>query len=264
MFLDASAGGSLKNKNENEARDLVENMSQNEYRAQNDRGAKKKGGMLELDTQTALLAQSTLMNSQMTTMLKHFTNSPNSQAQVMAAQGLKCDFCGQGHVNGECFPEGSEEAKYLANFKRSNPNHNPYSNTYNPVTQTDGGATRDTQEVDGSQRIKIWKDVSKGKFRGRCYGTGHLAKNLKYKNLIYEAEAPHNRAENQIIEAARAEAAAARADAEAARAEVAAARADADAARAEAAASTARTRSLEIKFEEFQSRMMALETARLL
>ncbi|CAJ2645972.1 unnamed protein product [Trifolium pratense] len=81
------------------------------------------------------------------------------------------------------------------------------------------------------------------------------------KNLIYEAEAPHNRAENQIIEAARAEAAAARADAEAARAEVAAARADADAARAEAAASTARTRSLEIKFEEFQSRMMALETA---
>ncbi|CAJ2639687.1 unnamed protein product [Trifolium pratense] len=36
---------------------------------------------------------------------------------------------------------------------------------------------------------------------------------------------------------------------------------DADAARAEAAALTARTRSLEIKFEEFQSRMMALETA---
>ncbi|CAJ2645340.1 unnamed protein product [Trifolium pratense] len=103
------------------------------------------------------------------------------------------------------------------------------------VTQTYGGATHDTQEVDGSQRIKIWKDVSK--------------------------ETPHNRAENQIIEAARAEAAAARADAEAARAEVAAARADADAARAEAAASTARTRSLEIKFEEFQSRMMALETA---
>ncbi|CAJ2638201.1 unnamed protein product [Trifolium pratense] len=81
MFLDASAGGSLKNKNENEARELVENMSQNEYRVQNDRGAKKKGGMLELDTQTALLAQSTLMNSQMATMLKHFTNTPNSQAQ---------------------------------------------------------------------------------------------------------------------------------------------------------------------------------------
>ncbi|CAJ2647825.1 unnamed protein product [Trifolium pratense] len=55
-------------------------------------------------------------------------------------------------------------------------------------------------------------------------------------------KAPHNKAENQIIEAARAEAAATRAD-------------------ADVAASTARTRSLEIKFEEFQSRMMALETA---
>jgi hypothetical protein len=85
MFLDASAGGSLKNKNENEARELVENMSQNEYRVQNDRGAKKKGGMLELDTQTTLLGQSSMMNSQMAAMLKHFTNSPNSQVQVMAA-----------------------------------------------------------------------------------------------------------------------------------------------------------------------------------
>ncbi|CAJ2661759.1 unnamed protein product [Trifolium pratense] len=132
MFLDASAGGSLKNKDESEARELVESMAQNEYRVQNDRGAKKKSGMLELDTQTALLAQSTSMNTQMAAMLKHFTNSSNSQMQVMAAQDLKCDFCGQGHANGECFPEGSEEAKYLANFKRSNPNHNPYSNTYNP------------------------------------------------------------------------------------------------------------------------------------
>ncbi|GAU51203.1 hypothetical protein TSUD_139230 [Trifolium subterraneum] len=58
MLLDASAGGSLKNKDESEARELVEAMAQNEYRVQNDRGAKKKAGMLELDTQTAILAQS--------------------------------------------------------------------------------------------------------------------------------------------------------------------------------------------------------------
>ncbi|MCI86746.1 hypothetical protein A2U01_0108027, partial [Trifolium medium] len=58
MLLDASADGSLKNKDESQARELVESMAQNEYRVQNDRGAKKKSGMLELDTQTALLAQS--------------------------------------------------------------------------------------------------------------------------------------------------------------------------------------------------------------
>ncbi|GAU44556.1 hypothetical protein TSUD_400200 [Trifolium subterraneum] len=39
MLLDASAGGSLKNKDEVEAKELVETMAQNEYRAQNDQGA---------------------------------------------------------------------------------------------------------------------------------------------------------------------------------------------------------------------------------
>ncbi|GAU34018.1 hypothetical protein TSUD_393640 [Trifolium subterraneum] len=43
MLLDASAGGSLKNKDESKARELVKAMAQNEYRVQNDRGAKKKG-----------------------------------------------------------------------------------------------------------------------------------------------------------------------------------------------------------------------------
>ncbi|MCI53183.1 hypothetical protein A2U01_0074429, partial [Trifolium medium] len=61
------------------------------------------------------------------------------------------------------------------------------------------------------------------------------------------------REENQIIEAARA-------DAEAARAEAAAARADAEAARADAAAAKAETSSLAAKFEDFQRRMMTLET----
>ncbi|MCI57760.1 hypothetical protein A2U01_0079011, partial [Trifolium medium] len=57
MILDASAGGSLKNRDETQARELIETMAHNEYRAQNDRGAKKKSGVLELDTQNALLAQ---------------------------------------------------------------------------------------------------------------------------------------------------------------------------------------------------------------
>ncbi|MCI21853.1 hypothetical protein A2U01_0043024, partial [Trifolium medium] len=131
MLLDASAGGSLKNKNENEAKDLVETMAQNEYRAHNDRSAKKKAGMLELDTQTTLLAQSKLMNTQMESLLKQFTNSSTAQAQVKAAQELECDFCRQPHENGACFPEGSEQAKYLSNFRKSNPNYNSYSNTYN-------------------------------------------------------------------------------------------------------------------------------------
>ncbi|PNX67305.1 hypothetical protein L195_g063454, partial [Trifolium pratense] len=74
MILDASAGGSLKNRDEAEARELVESMAQNEYRATNDRGANKRGGVLELDTQTALLAQQKLMTSQMEAMMKLLSN----------------------------------------------------------------------------------------------------------------------------------------------------------------------------------------------
>ncbi|MCI52273.1 hypothetical protein A2U01_0073517 [Trifolium medium] len=64
MILDASAGGSLKNRDETQAKELIETMSQNEYRAQNDRGAKKKGGV-QVDTQNALLSQSKIMTNQM-------------------------------------------------------------------------------------------------------------------------------------------------------------------------------------------------------
>ncbi|PNY05190.1 hypothetical protein L195_g001633 [Trifolium pratense] len=124
MILDASAGGSLKNRDETQARELIETMAQNEYRAQNDRGAKKKAGILELDAQSALLAQSKLMTNQMEAMLKLMTNASPQQAQANQVQEPRCDFCLQGHTNGGCFPEGSEEAKYLANFRKSYPNNN--------------------------------------------------------------------------------------------------------------------------------------------
>ncbi|GAU51890.1 hypothetical protein TSUD_416750, partial [Trifolium subterraneum] len=97
----------------------------------NDRGPKKKPGMLELDTGTALLAGQSKMSNNIESLLKFFTNQSASQAQVNAAQGVICDFCHQNHANGECFPAGSEEANYLANFRKSNPNNNPFSNTYN-------------------------------------------------------------------------------------------------------------------------------------
>ncbi|XP_045831666.1 uncharacterized protein LOC123923068 [Trifolium pratense] len=124
MILDASAGGSLKNRDEGEVRELVESMSQNEYRAQNDRGAKKKGDILELDTQAALLAQQKLMTSQMEAMMKLISNSKVQTPPVGKIESERCDFCLQDHPNGGCFPEGSEEARYLANFRKSYPNNN--------------------------------------------------------------------------------------------------------------------------------------------
>ncbi|GAU46855.1 hypothetical protein TSUD_385320 [Trifolium subterraneum] len=124
MLLDASTGGSLKNKDEVEAKELVETMAQNEYRAQNDRGAKKKAGILELDTNNAILAQMKLMSKEMEELKK--ASSRGSQAHVNQCEEVKCDFCRGGHENGKCFPEGSEQAKYLANFRKSYPNNQGY------------------------------------------------------------------------------------------------------------------------------------------
>ncbi|MCI26893.1 hypothetical protein A2U01_0048091, partial [Trifolium medium] len=94
-------------------------MAHNEYRVQNDRGAKKKGGLLELEAQDAVLAQTKLLSNQVEAFMKWFETS---QPQVKQVEELRCDFCQQGHANGGCFPEGSEEAKYLANFRRPYPN----------------------------------------------------------------------------------------------------------------------------------------------
>ncbi|GAU37119.1 hypothetical protein TSUD_278700 [Trifolium subterraneum] len=124
MLLDASAGGSLKNKDENEAKELMETMAQNEYRAQNDRGIKKKACVLELDTQSAILAQMKLMSKEMEALKK--ANSNSSQAQANRFEEVQCDFCKGHYANGGCFPERSEQANYLANFRKNYPNNQNY------------------------------------------------------------------------------------------------------------------------------------------
>ncbi|CAJ2646353.1 unnamed protein product [Trifolium pratense] len=82
MLLDVSAGGSINNKVANEAKELVEAMAQNEYRALNEKGAKNKVSTMELDTQRALLANFKLMNIHMETFIKHLTTNKLIHVQV--------------------------------------------------------------------------------------------------------------------------------------------------------------------------------------
>lgn len=58
MFLDASAGGSLRVKTVQEVQPLIENMAQNEYRADFE---KKKRGMLGISDHTAIFYTSYLI-----------------------------------------------------------------------------------------------------------------------------------------------------------------------------------------------------------
>ncbi|GAU43251.1 hypothetical protein TSUD_133950 [Trifolium subterraneum] len=174
MLLDASAGGSLKNKDEVEAKELVETMAQNEYRAQNDRGAKKKVGILELDTNNAILAQMKLMSKEMEELKK--ASSRGSQAHVNQFEEVKCDFCRGSHENGKCFPEGSEQAKYLANFIKGYPNNqgycwgnrgqnsnsNPPARKPSPMEESINKFIQVTQESIESHKKKEKKKVQEG------------------------------------------------------------------------------------------------------
>ena len=119
MFLDASAGGSLKNKTDHEVQALIENMANNEYRAE----AAKKRGVFGVSDQTAILANQAALNKQLETLTKEFHGFTMANKQQVAA--IRCDLCREGHANGECVPEGGgEEANYLGNYKKPNPYYN--------------------------------------------------------------------------------------------------------------------------------------------
>ncbi|CAJ2640369.1 unnamed protein product [Trifolium pratense] len=192
MILDASAGGSLKNRDETEARELVESMAQNEYRATNDRGAKKKGGVLELDTQTALLAQQKLMTSQMEAMMKLLSNPQVQSSPIGKIDNVRCDFCLQDHPNGGCFPEGSEEARYLANFRKPYNNNNNGSgwgnggfggNTHdNPKNETCNGITLRSREI--PERPAVEKPLKKKVIEGEVENKQEVV----VENERYEGE----------------------------------------------------------------------------
>jgi len=115
IFLDASAGISLKNKTDHEVEDLIESMAQNEYRAD---AEKKKRGVYEVSDTTSIQANQAAMNKQIEALTKEFQDFSlaNKQQQVAA---VRCDLCGEGHANGEYVPEGfSEEANYM-NYKKT-------------------------------------------------------------------------------------------------------------------------------------------------
>ena len=120
MFLDASVGGSLRVKTDHEVQVLIENMANNEYRAD---AEKKKRGVYGVSDTTSILANQAAMNKQIETLTKelHAYTLANKQQQEPA---IRCDLCGEGHANGECVPEGSSEEENYVNYQKQNPYYN--------------------------------------------------------------------------------------------------------------------------------------------
>jgi len=126
MFLDASAGGSLKNKTDHEVEALIESMAQNEYRAD---AEKKKRRVYGVSDTISILANQAAMNKQIEALTKEFQGFTLANKQQVAV--VKCDLCGEGQANGECVPEGfSEEFVNYVNFQRQNPYYIPGFNKH--------------------------------------------------------------------------------------------------------------------------------------
>ena len=117
-MLDASVGGSIKWKTLEEAYELIENMATNDNEAYIKRVHSQKKGILELQSQDALLAQNKIMTQQLETLMKKLSQLPqelqnSSVAQLQQAQS--CELCGRNHTNGQCaMPSTSqEEVSYM-------------------------------------------------------------------------------------------------------------------------------------------------------
>ncbi|KAL5070084.1 hypothetical protein RYX36_020971, partial [Vicia faba] len=114
-------------------------------------------------------------------------------------------------------------------------------------------ATKNNNNVDGSENLQLWKEAANSKSRGRCYGTARMAVDIQY-GVSYLTQVtvsnPNREAESQTIEMARAEASRVREEA-------ALANARADEANANAREGIAETTELKRKFEEFHKQLFA-------
>ena len=131
LIIDASAGGSLNTKTADEAQELIETMASNEYQMPSDRSTARRG-VMELETQDAILAQNKLISQQLETLTKRLQAV---QLGAVHSQPLKCDFCGGEHENGQCEASfmgvnAQEHVNYMGQGQRSN--YPPFSNSYNP------------------------------------------------------------------------------------------------------------------------------------
>jgi hypothetical protein len=126
MLLDASAGGSIREKTDLEVQTLIEIMAQNECCVEIEQS---EIGVLGVNENSIILASQALMSKQIEALSKQVQDISIRQVQqTQQAQVLRCEFCGEGHANGECVPEGvSEEAIDMRIYQEEN----PYSNTYN-------------------------------------------------------------------------------------------------------------------------------------
>ncbi|KAH9780492.1 hypothetical protein KPL71_008099 [Citrus sinensis] len=125
LMVDASANGALLSKSYNEAYEILEIITNNNYQWPSTRQAAARGtaGVHNVDALTTLSAQVTLL----TKMVKAMTTAPATVNQISDMSHV---YCGEGHLFDNC-PGNPASVNYMGSFNRQNQD-NPYSNTHNP------------------------------------------------------------------------------------------------------------------------------------
>jgi len=127
--INVGAGGTLMNKTEDEAYNLIEERTLNNFQWSTERGQPNQiRGRLEVDTLTLLSAKVNAMTQRLDCMDVNAVNSSVSPP---------CEICGSvDHLTlnfqvGSPFVQDTNEVNYVNNFN-PRPTNDPYSNTYNP------------------------------------------------------------------------------------------------------------------------------------
>jgi hypothetical protein len=133
-LLGATAGGSLMSKTAEEAKVIIERMALNDHQGQHDRSpSQRKPGVLELNTNDAILAQNKLLSQQVELLTQQMAKLPQ---QIKEIQGFQvqhqvacCELCQGDHPTGFC-PPPQEEVSYVNNqnqgYQRQQPNNQGY------------------------------------------------------------------------------------------------------------------------------------------
>ncbi|XP_058756178.1 uncharacterized protein LOC131629405 [Vicia villosa] len=132
-LLDATAGGSLISKSAKDATMIIDRMELNDLQTQHDRSlSQRKPGVLELNTNDAILAQNKILSQQVELLTKQMSKLPQQMKEIhgmqMTSQVASCEFCEGDHPTGFCPPPEGEEVNYVNNqhqgYQRQPPYHN--------------------------------------------------------------------------------------------------------------------------------------------
>ncbi|XP_058753783.1 uncharacterized protein LOC131626967 [Vicia villosa] len=104
-LLDATAGGSLMSKSVEEAITIIDRMALNDRQSQHDRSpSQRKPGVLELNTNDAILAQNKRLSQQVELLTQQMTKLPQQMKEIQGSQTrhhvASCELCNGDHPTG--------------------------------------------------------------------------------------------------------------------------------------------------------------------